>query len=66
LKSHNILYDQDAAGVYFQLYSETLFDGFFFEIVQRRNGYAGYGARNVPVRLAAQTELKYTTERAST
>ena len=66
LKSHNILYDQDAAGAYFQLYSETLFDGFFFEMVQRRNGYAGYGARNAPVRLAAQTELKYTTERAST
>ena len=65
LKSYNILYDQDSAGAYFQLYSETLFDGFFFEIVQRRNGYAGYGARNAPVRLAAQTDLKHTKERAS-
>jgi 4-hydroxyphenylpyruvate dioxygenase len=26
----------------------------FFEIVQRTDGYAGYGAANAPVRLAAQ------------
>ena len=58
LKSHNILYDQDEQGAYFQLYSETLFDGFFFEIVQRCKGYAGYGARNAPVRLLAQTNFK--------
>ena len=45
LKEHNILYDCDGLGEYFQLYSENLFDGFFFEIVQRKNGYSGYGAR---------------------
>jgi len=26
----------------------------FFEVVQRTGGYAGYGAANAPVRLAAQ------------
>jgi 4-hydroxyphenylpyruvate dioxygenase len=64
LKTHNILYDEDTTGAYLQLYSETLFDGFFFEIVERRNGYAGYGARNAPVRLSAQTDLKHLNERA--
>ena len=26
----------------------------FFEVVQRRGGYDGYGAANAPVRMAAQ------------
>jgi 4-hydroxyphenylpyruvate dioxygenase len=26
----------------------------FFEVVQRRGGYDGYGAANAPIRLAAQ------------
>ena len=58
LKEHNILYDCDGLGEYFQLYSENLFDGFFFEIVQRKNGYSGYGARNASVRLASQIALQ--------
>jgi 4-hydroxyphenylpyruvate dioxygenase len=55
LRSHNILYDEDEHGAYFQLYGLTMFDGFFFEIVQRKGRYSGYGARNAPIRLAAQT-----------
>lgn len=55
LRSHNILYDEDEHGAYFQLYGMTIFDGFFFEIVQRKGRYGGYGARNAPIRLAAQT-----------
>jgi 4-hydroxyphenylpyruvate dioxygenase len=55
LKVHNILYDHDENGAYFQLYGQAIFDGFFFEIVQRQGGYAGYGARNAPIRLSAQT-----------
>ncbi len=54
LKDANILYDRDGAGEYFQIYSTPIFDGFFFEVVERRNGYSGYGARNAPVRLSAQ------------
>jgi 3-dehydroshikimate dehydratase len=54
LRTYNILYDRDADGEYFQLYSESYGDGFFFEIVERRGGYKGYGAANAPFRIAAQ------------
>jgi len=52
------MYDQDGNGEYFQVYSKNLFDGFFFEIVQRKNGYPGYGARNASVRISSQTILQ--------
>jgi 4-hydroxyphenylpyruvate dioxygenase len=54
LRSNNILYDRDGPGEYFQLFSQTYGDGFFFEIVERRGGYGGYGAPNAPLRIAAQ------------
>lgn len=54
LQRHRILYDRDGLGEYFQLYSHVHGDGFFFEIVERRGGYAGYGAPNAPFRIAAQ------------
>ncbi|TCL71791.1 sugar phosphate isomerase/epimerase and 4-hydroxyphenylpyruvate domain-containing protein [Rhizobium sp. BK251] len=52
LKASNILYDRDDHGEYFQLYSPTYGEGFFFEIVERR-GYRGYGAPNAIFRIAA-------------
>lgn len=53
MRARNILYDQDADGhPYFQLYTRV-FNGLFLEVVQR-DGYAGFGAANAPVRLAAQ------------
>ena len=52
MKAENILYDRDEHGEYFQLYSGTFGEGFFFEIVQRR-GYRGYGAPNAIFRIAA-------------
>jgi 4-hydroxyphenylpyruvate dioxygenase len=52
LRTHNILYDRDAHGEYFQLYSPTFGEGFFFEIVERK-GYRGYGAANAIFRIAA-------------
>lgn len=54
LRAAHVLYDRDAGGEYFQLYSATWGEGFFFEIVERRGGYAGYGAVNAPFRIAAQ------------
>jgi 4-hydroxyphenylpyruvate dioxygenase len=54
LRESNILYDRDNKGEYFQVYGRTFGDGFFFEIVERRSGYEGYGAANAPVRIAAQ------------
>jgi 4-hydroxyphenylpyruvate dioxygenase len=56
LRENNILYDRDGAGEYFQIYTATFGNGFFFEIVERR-GYAGFGEVNAPIRLAAQTRL---------
>lgn len=52
LKAANILYDRDEYGEYFQLYSGTYGEGFFFEIVQRSE-YRGYGAANAIFRIAA-------------
>ncbi|HUF87276.1 MAG TPA: 3-keto-5-aminohexanoate cleavage protein, partial [Thermohalobaculum sp.] len=54
LRAGNILYDRDEAGEYFQFYSHSYGEGFFFEIVERRGGYRGYGAPNAPFRIAAQ------------
>jgi len=54
LRAGHILYDRDGDAEYFQIYSAPIFGGFFFEIVQRKGGYQGYGARNAPIRLAAQ------------
>lgn len=58
LQKANILYDEDGAGgAYFQLYSRPYGDGFFFEVVQRKNDYNGYGAANAPYRTAALKRL---------
>jgi 4-hydroxyphenylpyruvate dioxygenase len=54
LRAANILYDRDAEGEFFQLYSNNVGEGFFFEVVQRGAGYRGYGALNAPFRIAAQ------------
>lgn len=56
LKAGNILYDREDAAEYFQIYTPTFEEKFFFEIVERR-GYKGFGAANAPIRLAAQTRL---------
>jgi 4-hydroxyphenylpyruvate dioxygenase len=56
LRAHNILYDRDGGAEYLQVYTQTFEERFFFEIVERR-GYAGFGAANAPIRLAAQTRL---------
>ena len=53
LRQNSILYDRDEHGEYFQVYTQSFEQRFFFEIVERRH-YAGYGAANAAVRLAAQ------------
>ncbi|WP_122519539.1 bifunctional sugar phosphate isomerase/epimerase/4-hydroxyphenylpyruvate dioxygenase family protein [Pannonibacter phragmitetus] len=54
MKGANVLYDEDAGGSFFQLYSQTRPEGLFFEFVQRGGNYAGYGAPNAPFRISAQ------------
>ena len=58
MREANILYDADGAGEYFQLYSQPFGGQMFLEIVERRGGYAGYGAPNAPFRIAAQKRLQ--------
>jgi 4-hydroxyphenylpyruvate dioxygenase len=57
MKTLSILYDEDADGAFFQFYSKPFAGGLFFEIVQRVEGYDGYGAPNAPFRIAAQKRL---------
>ena len=59
LKNHQILYDRDGGGGEFlHLYTRPFSAGrFFFELTERRNGYALYGAVNAAVRLSA---MQYT------
>ncbi len=53
LRELDLLYDRDAGGEFVHFYTRTV-GTVFFEFVQRRGGYDGYGADNAPVRLAAQ------------
>ena len=59
LAYYNVLYDRDAqGGELFHVYTEPFEGRFSFEIIQRKNGYAGYGAANVAVRLAAMAKSR--------
>lgn len=53
LQALEILFDRDERGDFLHVYTMPL-GQVFFEIVQRRGAYDGYGAANAPVRLAAQ------------
>ena len=57
LSVNNILYDEDENGSFFQMYSKPFLKNMFFEIVERRGNYQGYGAPNAPFRIAAQKRL---------
>jgi len=57
MRGANILYDADGEGEFLQLYSRPFAGQMFFEIVERRGGYAGYGAPNAPFRIAALKRL---------
>lgn len=65
LQELHLLYDRDDAGEFLHFYTETL-GTVFFEVVERRNGYTGFGAPNAPVRLAAQYRRSQAAHRART
>ncbi len=54
LRAGNIFYDRDDTGEFFQFYSQIYGEGFFFEIIERRGDYKGYGATNAQFRISAQ------------
>jgi 4-hydroxyphenylpyruvate dioxygenase len=58
LKDLGLLYDRDAKGEFRQAYTAAFHHRFFFEVVERQSGYAGFGAANAPVRMAAQARAE--------
>jgi 4-hydroxyphenylpyruvate dioxygenase len=56
LRELGVLYDRDAHGEFLHAFTQTVGERVFFEVVQRVGAYAGYGAVNTPVRLAAQRQ----------
>jgi 4-hydroxyphenylpyruvate dioxygenase len=56
LRALNVLYDRDAGGELLHFYTAPTGGRVFFEVLERRGGYSGYGAVNSPVRMAAQTQ----------
>jgi 4-hydroxyphenylpyruvate dioxygenase len=58
MAAHGILFDEDAEGRFWHLYTRAFDRRFFFEFVQREPGYAGYGAANAGIRIAAQNRFK--------
>jgi 4-hydroxyphenylpyruvate dioxygenase len=53
LRDLNLLYDRDTDGEFLHFYTATV-GSVFFEMVERRGKYDGYGAPNAPVRHAVQ------------
>ena len=53
LRSLDLAYDRDETGEYLHFYTRTV-GQIFWEFVERRGGYAGFGAGNAPIRLTAQ------------
>lgn len=53
LRHRDIFYDSDEHGEFLHAYTRAV-GSVYFELVQRMNGYDGYGAANAPVRLAIQ------------
>jgi 4-hydroxyphenylpyruvate dioxygenase len=59
MRENNILFDRDESGnEYWQVYTRAFERRFFFEIVERRGPYSGYGAANAPIRLGAQSRFR--------
>ena len=54
LRELGVLYDRDEHGELLHFYTARVGGRMFFEFLERRDGYDGYGAVNSPVRLAAQ------------
>ncbi len=64
LRERGVLYDADASGEFLHFFTEMVGGRLFFEVVERRGSYEGYGAANSPVRLAAQLRPTREAQRA--
>jgi 4-hydroxyphenylpyruvate dioxygenase len=57
LRDLDLLYDRSVDGEFVHFYTRTV-GSVFFEFVERRGHYDGYGTDNAPVRLAAQRAVR--------
>ena len=56
MRELGVLYDGGEHGELLHFYTAMAGPGLFFEVLERRGGYDGYGASNSPVRMAAQVQ----------
>ena len=54
MRELGVLYDRAPGGEFLHFYTPIVGDRLFFEVVERRGTYDGYGAANAPVRMTAQ------------
>jgi 4-hydroxyphenylpyruvate dioxygenase len=54
MRRNGIMFDANDQGSYLHAYTDTLLDSLFFELVERRGTYHGFGAVNGQARLFAQ------------
>ncbi|MBV9193093.1 MAG: sugar phosphate isomerase/epimerase and 4-hydroxyphenylpyruvate domain-containing protein [Solirubrobacterales bacterium] len=64
MRECGVLYDRARGGEFLHFYTPIVGDRLFFEVVERRGGYDGYGAANAPVRMTAQRVPETVTEAA--
>jgi 4-hydroxyphenylpyruvate dioxygenase len=58
MRECGLFYDEDEHGRYLHLVTEVFGGRVFFEVVQRMDGYDGYGTVNAPVRMAAHRLMR--------
>lgn len=58
MKTFNIMYDRDDKGEFLHVSTEQFQDRFFFEIVQRINGYEHFASINAPIRMSIHHERR--------
>jgi 4-hydroxyphenylpyruvate dioxygenase len=54
MRDLDVLYDRAPGGELLHFYTATIGGRLFFEVVERRGRYVGYGAANAAIRMAAQ------------
>jgi 3-dehydroquinate dehydratase-1 len=58
MRSYNIMYDRDAKGEFLHLSTEQFANRYFFEIVQRIDGYEHFASANAPIRMSIHHERR--------
>ncbi|MFK0245501.1 bifunctional sugar phosphate isomerase/epimerase/4-hydroxyphenylpyruvate dioxygenase family protein [Amycolatopsis azurea] len=58
LRENSVLYDRDPSGEFLHFFTELVGSRVFFEVVQRIDGYRGYGVVNTPVYMTAHRERR--------